>query len=112
MSHGHWLQLPLVFLAAAVVAVPLARWARLGSILGYLVAGVLIGPAVLSLVPDSDAIPEVAELGVVLMLFLVGLELEPKRLWAMRRPIFGWGSVQLLGCAAVLAAVGLALGFP
>lgn len=112
MSHGAWLQLPLVFLAAAVLAVPLARYLRLGSILGYLVAGLLIGPAVLGLVPESTAIPEVAELGVVLMLFLVGLELEPKRLWAMRRPIFGWGSVQLLGCAAALAAVGLALGFP
>lgn len=112
MTHGAWLQLPLVFLAAAVLAVPLARWLRLGAILGYLVAGVLIGPAVLGLVPESTAIPEVAELGVVLMLFLVGLELEPKRLWAMRRPIFGWGSVQLLGCAAALAGVGLALGYP
>ncbi|WP_458232289.1 glutathione-regulated potassium-efflux system protein KefC [Roseateles sp. P5_E8] len=112
MTHGAWLQLPLVFLAAAVLAVPLARYLRLGSILGYLVAGLLIGPAMLGLVPESTAIPEVAELGVVLMLFLVGLELEPKRLWAMRRPIFGWGSVQLLGCAAVLAALGLALGYP
>ena len=112
MSHGNWLLLPLVFLAAAVLAVPLARYLRLGAILGYLVAGVLIGPQVLGLVPESDAIPEVAELGVVLMLFLVGLELEPKRLWAMRRPIFGWGSVQLLGCAAALAAVGLCLGYP
>ncbi len=110
--HGAWLQLPLVFLAAAVLAVPLARWLRLGSILGYLVAGLLIGPQVLGLVPNASAIPEVAELGVVLMLFLVGLELEPKRLWAMRRPIFGWGSVQLLGCAAALTAVGLALGYP
>src|SRR5574343_660425 len=98
-SHGAWLQLPLVLLAAAVLAVPLARYLRLGSILGYLVAA-------------SAAIPEVAELGVVLMLFLVGLELEPRRLWAMRRPIFGWGSVQLLGCAAVLTAVGIALGYP
>lgn len=112
MSHGAWLQLPLVFLAAAVVAVPLARALRLGAILGYLVAGVLIGPGVFGLVPETAAIPEVAEFGVVLMLFLVGLELEPKRLWAMRRPIFGWGSVQLLGCAAVLAAVGMALGAP
>ncbi|RZJ07894.1 MAG: glutathione-regulated potassium-efflux system protein KefC, partial [Rubrivivax sp.] len=111
-GHGAWLQLPLVFLGAAVLAVPLARWARLGSILGYLVAGLAVGPAVLGLVPESAAIAEVAELGVVLMLFLVGLELEPKRLWAMRRPIFGWGSVQLLGCAAVLTAVALAVGTP
>jgi glutathione-regulated potassium-efflux system ancillary protein KefC len=112
MTHGNWLTLPLVFLAAAVLAVPLARYLRLGAILGYLVAGVLIGPAVLGLIPESTAIPEVAELGVVLMLFLVGLELEPKRLWAMRRPIFGWGSVQLLGCAAALTAVGIATGHP
>jgi glutathione-regulated potassium-efflux system ancillary protein KefC len=112
MSHGHWLQLPLVFLAAAVLAVPLARYLRLGAILGYLVAGLLIGPEVLGLIPESTAIPEVAELGVVLMLFLVGLELEPKRLWEMRRPIFGWGSVQLLGCTAVLTLVGIALGYP
>lgn len=112
MSQAHWLQLPLVLLAAAVLAVPLARYLRLGAILGYLVAGLAVGPAVLGLVPESTAIPEVAELGVVLMLFLVGLELEPKRLWAMRRPIFGWGSVQLLGCAAVLTAVGIATGHP
>ncbi|MBY0365987.1 MAG: glutathione-regulated potassium-efflux system protein KefC [Burkholderiaceae bacterium] len=112
MSHGSWLQLPLVFLAAAVLAVPLARYLRLGAILGYLVAGLLIGPEVLGLIPESTAIPEVAELGVVLMLFLVGLELEPKRLWAMRRPIFGWGSVQLLGCTAVLTALGIATGHP
>ena len=112
MTHGNWLTLPLVFLAAAVLAVPLARWARLGSILGYLVAGVLIGPEVLGLIHESTTIPEVAELGVVLMLFLVGLELEPKRLWAMRRPIFGWGSVQLLGCASLLTAVGIATGHP
>jgi glutathione-regulated potassium-efflux system ancillary protein KefC len=112
MTPHHWLVLPLVFLGAAVIAVPLARWARLGSILGYLVAGVLIGPAVFGLVPNSETIPEIAELGVVLMLFLVGLELEPKRLWAMRHPIFGWGSVQLLGCAAAIAVVGLLLGYP
>jgi glutathione-regulated potassium-efflux system ancillary protein KefC len=98
MTHENWLIVPLVLLAAAVVAVPLARWARLGSILGYLVAGIVVGPQVLALIHEPGTILHVAELGVVLMLFLVGLELEPKRLWAMRRPIFGWGSVQLLGC--------------
>jgi len=79
-EHGNWLHLPLVFLAAAVIAVPLARWLRLGSILGYLVAGVLIGPSVLGLIDAPATILEVAEFGVVLMMFLVGLELEPKRL--------------------------------
>ncbi len=112
MIHGHWMTLPLVLLAAAVLAVPLARWARLGSILGYLIAGVLIGPQVLGLVHESEVMLQVAELGVVLMLFLVGLELDPRRLWAMRRPIFGWGSVQLLGCAALLSAVALLVGMP
>ena len=110
--HGQWLHLPLVFLAAAVIAVPLARWLRLGSILGYLVAGVIIGPSVLGLIDKPSTILEVAEFGVVLMMFLVGLELEPKRLWAMRRPIFGWGSVQLFGSTAILLGLGVALGFP
>jgi len=113
MAHdAQWLRLPLVFLAAAVLIVPLARWLRLGSILGYLIAGVLLGPSVLSLVSKPATVLEFAEFGVVLMMFLVGLELEPKRLWAMRRPIFGWGSLQLLGCAAVLMAIGLMLGAP
>ncbi|WP_269633821.1 glutathione-regulated potassium-efflux system protein KefC [Pelomonas sp. BJYL3] len=106
------LHLPLVFLGAAVLAVPLARWARLGSILGYLVAGVLIGPQVLGLVSAPETILEVAEIGVVLMMFLVGLELEPRRLWQLRRPIFGWGSVQLLGSTALLMALALLCGLP
>jgi len=109
METGHTLHLPLIFMAAAVIAVPLARWLRLGSILGYLVAGVILGPSALGLVSDPSTILELAELGVVLMMFLVGLELEPKRLWAMRRAVFGWGSLQLLGSAALL--MGLALLF-
>ena len=112
MEHNSWLHLPLVFLAAAVIAVPLARWLRLGSILGYLVAGVVIGPSVLGLIDAPDTVLEVAEFGVVLMMFLVGLELEPQRLWAMRRPIFGWGSVQLLGSTALLLALAVLLGVP
>ncbi len=113
MEHdAQWLRLPLVFLAAAVLIVPLARWLRLGSILGYLIAGVLLGPSVLSLVSKPATVLEFAEFGVVLMMFLVGLELEPKRLWAMRRPIFGWGSLQLLGCTAALMGIGLLLGAP
>ncbi|MGM9512695.1 glutathione-regulated potassium-efflux system protein KefC [Roseateles sp. DB2] len=106
------LHLPLVFLGAAVLAVPLARWARLGSILGYLVAGVLIGPQVLGLVSAPETILEVAEIGVVLMMFLVGLELEPRRLWQLRRPIFGWGSLQLLGSTALLMGLALLCGLP
>jgi len=112
MEHGNWLHTPLVFMAAAVLAVPLARWLRLGSILGYLAAGVLIGPGALGLVSAPATILEVAEFGVVLMMFLVGLELEPRRLWAMRHPIFGWGSLQLLGCTAVLLGLALFFGLP
>jgi len=111
-EHGNWIHLPLVFLAAAVIVVPLARWLKLGTILGYLVAGVVVGPSVFGVIDDPGTILEVAEFGVVLMMFLVGLELEPKRLWAMRRPIFGWGSVQLLGSAALLMGLAVMLGWP
>jgi glutathione-regulated potassium-efflux system ancillary protein KefC len=105
-----WLLSTLVYLGAAVVAVPLARALGLGSIIGYLAAGIAIGPWGLKLVTDPGAMLGFAEFGVVLMLFLVGLELEPKRLWALRRPIFGWGTVQLVGSTALLMAVGVAFG--
>jgi len=107
---SHWLLLTLVYLAAAVIAVPLARYAGLGSIIGYLVAGIAIGPFGLNLVSDPQSMLHFAEFGVVLMLFLVGLELEPRRLWALRRPIFGWGSLQLLGSAALMFGAALACG--
>jgi len=111
MEHGaSWLQSSLIYLGAAVLAVPLARLLGLGSIIGYLGAGIAIGPWGLKLVTDAQAILDFAQFGVVLMLFLVGLELEPKRLWALRRPIFGWGSVQLLGSTTLLAAAGMAWG--
>ena len=79
MDHGNWLLAPLVYLAAAVLAVPLARLLGLGAIIGYLVAGIAIGPFGLALVTDAQQILSFAEFGVVLMLFLVGLELEPRR---------------------------------
>ena len=111
MEHGTpWLTNSLIYLGAAVVAVPLARLLGLGSIIGYLGAGMAIGPWGLKLVTDPQAMLHFAEFGVVLMLFLVGLELEPRRLWSMRRPIFGWGSVQLLGSAALVLGVGLLAG--
>ncbi len=108
----NWLLNGGVFLGAAVLAVPLARLLGLGAVLGYLGAGIAIGPWGLQLVTDAAAILQFAEFGVVLMLFLVGLELEPRRLWALRRLIFGWGSVQLLGSAALVGAAGWALGLP
>jgi len=110
VDHANWLTTGLIYLAAAVIAVPLARALGLGSIIGYLGAGMAIGPWGLKLVTDAQAILGVAEFGVVLMLFLVGLELEPKRLWAMRRPIFGWGTVQVGASALVMTAVGMAFG--
>jgi glutathione-regulated potassium-efflux system ancillary protein KefC len=105
-----WLTTSLVYLAAAVIAVPLARALGLGSIIGYLGAGILIGPWGLKLVTDARTILSVAEFGVVLMLFLVGLELEPRRLWALRRPIVGWGTTQVVASAALMTAVGMAFG--
>ena len=110
MHGSHWITTSLVYLAAAVVAVPVARWLGLSSIIGYLAAGIAIGPWGLGLVTDPQAMLEIAEFGVVLMLFLVGLELEPKRLWSMRRPIFGWGTLQLVGSSALIMAVSMAFG--
>jgi glutathione-regulated potassium-efflux system ancillary protein KefC len=112
MEHAPgWLTSSLIYLAAAVFAVPLSRALGLGSIIGYLAAGIAIGPWGLGLVRNVQDILHFAELGVVLMLFLVGLELEPRRLWSLRRSIFGWGSAQVLGCAALLFAAGVLAGF-
>ncbi len=110
MEHGSWLTGLLVYLAAAVFAVPVARFLGLGSIIGYLAAGILIGPWGLKFVTDPQQMLEFAEFGVVLMLFLVGLELEPQRLWSLRKPIFGWGNTQLFGSAVLIVAGALAFG--
>ena len=105
-----WLVNSFIYLAAAVIAVPLAKKLGLGAIIGYLAAGIAIGPWGLGLVTNVQDILHFAEFGVVLMLFLIGLELEPKRLWTLRRPIFGWGSAQVLGCAALLTGAAMAFG--
>ncbi len=111
MEHAPaWLVNSLIYLSAAVIAVPLSRALGLGSIIGYLAAGIAIGPWGLRLVTNVQDILHFAEFGVVLMLFLVGLELEPRRLWSLRRPIFGWGSAQVLGCAALLFVAGMLAG--
>ncbi len=113
MEHApEWLNYSLVYLSAAVIAVPLFRALGLGSIMGYLAAGMVIGPWGLKLVSNVNDILHFAEFGVVLMLFLVGLELEPKRLWSLRRPIFGWGSAQVLVCTTALTGVALLFGVP
>ncbi|MEY2988633.1 MAG: hypothetical protein RJB13_2154, partial [Pseudomonadota bacterium] len=98
-------------LAAGVVSVPIAKRLGLGSVLGYLVAGAIIGPFGLKLLSNSNDVLHVAEFGVVMLLFLVGLELEPRRLWSMRGSIFGLGSVQVLSCAAAIAGCMMLIGW-
>ena len=99
-------------LGAAVVAVPLFKRLGLGSVLGYLAAGLAIGPFGLRLVTDSQAIIHIAEFGVMMFLFVIGLEMKPSHLWGLRRQIFGLGSLQVVVCAILLTAVGMLYGFP
>jgi glutathione-regulated potassium-efflux system protein KefB len=99
----------VVYLAAAVVLVPLFVRFKLGAVLGYLAAGILIGPSVLGLVGAAEQTLHFAEFGIVLLLFVIGLELQPSRLWALRRDIFGLGAAQVLLCGAALTALLLVL---
>ncbi len=108
-DHG-FLPQALVYLAAGVIVVPVFKRLGLGSVLGYLVAGMAIGPWGLALVTAPATILQFAEFGVVLLLFLVGLELNPKRVWQLRKPIFGMGAAQVLVTAAVVSLAGWALG--
>ncbi|TKS54289.1 potassium transporter [Luteimonas yindakuii] len=115
MEHGdvtHQLVQMVVLLGAAVLAVALFRRLGLGSVLGYLSAGLLIGPFGLALFADPQAILHVAELGVVMFLFVIGLEMRPSHLWGLRRQIFGLGSLQIATCSAVLTVVAWSFGFP
>ena len=98
-------------LAAGVIAVPIFRRLGLGSVLGYLAAGVAVGPFGLRLVSDPNAILHAAELGVVLFLFIIGLEMEPRKLWSLRRQIFGLGALQVAVGGALLTVIGILLGF-
>ena len=102
----------LIYLGAAVVAVPFAKRMGLGSVLGYLIAGIAIGPWGLALIANSRDILHFAEFGVVLLLFLIGLELNPKRLWSMRRPIFGTGSIQVVATSLIIFIICSLLGLP
>ena len=106
MGLGHVVAL----LAAMVVAATLFRRFGLGSVLGYLAAGLLIGPSVLGVVDDPESVLHVAELGVVMFLFIIGLEMRPARLWSLRREIFGLGAVQVLVCAVLLTGLAMAAG--
>ncbi len=99
------LEQALIFIAAAVVAVPLTKRLGFGSVLGYLCAGIVIGPAALGLISDVEYVLHFAELGVVFLLFIIGLELKPARLWVMRRPVFGLGTAQVLVCGGALGGM-------
>jgi monovalent cation:proton antiporter-2 (CPA2) family protein len=100
-----------IYLAAAVISVPIATRLGLGSVLGYLIAGMLIGPSALKLVgSEGQDVLHYAEFGVIVMLFLIGLELQPSKLWTLRKPILGLGGLQVVGTAAALAFAAMAFG--
>jgi glutathione-regulated potassium-efflux system protein KefB len=108
MPHeGNLLQAAVVFLCAAVLTVPLAKRLQLGAVLGYLFAGVIIGPAVLGLIGNPQSVSHISELGVVLLLFIIGLELSPRRLWVMRKAVFGVGLAQVLLTGVTIGVVAL-----
>ncbi len=110
-AHSMSLVAPVVLLAAAVIAVPIFKRIGLGSVLGYLIAGLIIGPFGFAFFQDSTAILHIAELGIVMYLFVIGLEMRPSHLWSLRREIFGLGTLQIIICALALTGVGLLFGF-
>ena len=107
-----FLLIATVLLVSGVIAVPLATKLGLGSVLGYLIAGILISPVLAILHVDVVSLQHFAEFGVVMMLFLVGLELEPKKLWAMRDKLLGLGGLQVVGTASIVMMIAMALGQP
>lgn len=109
---GSFLLLAFLFLVAGVIAVPLASKLGLGSVLGYLIAGIVLGPVLVGLNVDIISLQHFAEFGVVMMLFLVGLELEPRRLWEMRARLLGLGGLQVAGSTVLAAGVALIFGLP
>ena len=111
-AHSISLIAPVVLLAAAVIAVPIFKRIGLGSVLGYLIAGLIIGPFGFAFFRDSASILHIADLGIVMYLFVIGLEMQPSHLWSLRREIFGLGTLQIITCATALTGVGLLFGFP
>ncbi|RDI99233.1 glutathione-regulated potassium-efflux system protein KefB [Dyella solisilvae] len=105
MDSHHFLETALVFLVATVIAVPLTKRFKLGSVMGYLVAGIVIGPQELGLVSDVEGVNTASEFGVVLMLFVIGLEVSPQRLWVMRHQVFGTGLLQVLTTSLVIGSI-------
>ncbi|CAM4243243.1 hypothetical protein F901_02464 [Acinetobacter dispersus] len=110
-AHSISLIAPVVLLAAAVVAVPIFKRIGLGSVLGYLIAGLIIGPFGFAFFHDSASILHIAELGIVMYLFVIGLEMQPSHLWSLRREIFGLGTLQIIACALALTGAGILFGF-
>ncbi|MCU4639807.1 monovalent cation:proton antiporter-2 (CPA2) family protein [Acinetobacter courvalinii] len=110
-AHSISLIAPVVLLAAAVIAVPIFKRIGLGSVLGYLIAGLIIGPFGFAFFHDSASILHIAELGIVMYLFVIGLEMQPSHLWSLRREIFGLGTLQIVACGLALTGVGLLFGF-
>lgn len=110
-AHSFGLLSPVILLAASVIAVPIFKRFGLGSVLGYLTAGLIIGPFGFAFFSDSTSILHIAELGIVMYLFLIGLEMKPSHLWSLRREIFGLGTLQIILCSLALLGVGLAFGF-
>jgi glutathione-regulated potassium-efflux system protein KefB len=102
----------VTLLGAGVIAVPLFKRLGLGSVLGYLAGGILIGPSVLGLVSHPETILHTAELGVVMFLFIIGLEMEPQRLWKLRKQIFGLGALQVIAAGVILTLFGVLIGLP
>ena len=109
--HGGGLELALVFLLAAVIAVPVFRRFGLGAVLGYLAAGVVLGPYGIRVIRDAEPVLAASEIGVVMMLFVIGLELSPARLKVMRRPVFGAGGMQMLASGLILGLLAALAGF-
>lgn len=110
VEQGSELVKVVILLAAGVLAVPLFKRLGLGSVLGYLAAGLAIGPFGMGLFSEAGTILHLAELGVVMFLFVIGLEMQPTRLWTMRRQIFGLGLMQVVACGALLTALGMGAG--
>ncbi len=108
---GSFLLSVFIFLCAACVLVPISKLSGLGSVIGYLIAGVLIGPSVLGLITDPITILHFAEFGVVMMLFLIGLELQPRKLWAMRVKLLGLGGSQVGLTMIAIAGIAMMAGF-
>lgn len=111
-ENSHMMIQLLVIFATAVVSVLIAKKIKLGSIIGYLVGGLLIGPSVLKVVSDVNTITYIAEFGIVFLLFLIGIEMKPQRLWTMRRMVLGFGGAQIIVTSAGIFAVCYAIGLP